>query len=86
MITDIFEQLLNKFYKNCKFLMCFAHILVITSIIVPYLLCAWGMLLTIEIKKRCGNMSTIWAVCKLVKAYVFLKTHVGLAYEYQREA
>ena len=44
--------------------MCFAHILVITSIIVPYMLCAWGMLLTIEIKKRCGNMSTIWAVCK----------------------
>ena len=44
--------------------MCFVRILVITSIIVPYLLCAWGMLLTIEIKKRCGNMSTIWAVCK----------------------
>ena len=47
--------------------MCFVRILVITSIIVPYLLlCALGMLLTmtIEIKKRCGNMSTILAVCK----------------------
>ena len=33
-------------------MMCFAHILVTTSIIVPYMLCAWGMLLTIEIKKR----------------------------------
>ena len=33
--------------------------------IVPYyLLCARGILLTIEIKKRFGNMSTIWAVCK----------------------